>query len=382
MKILYIQYSNPACYPSLEHSSQLLARLGWDVLFLESGAVGVETLRFAPSEHISFHRMAFAAGGFRQKLCYAAFCLQAIRLFLLWRPTWVYLSDPLICPIGLLLSFFPRTKLIYHEHDSPDQRGASAFLRFVLWTRQRLALRVDTAILPNEDRVQHFKHETHRDPTVYCVKNFPKKEEIGPVRSAVRDKEVWLLYHGSIVPSRLPLLLLDALAMTPATLKLRVVGYETIGHQGYLRQFQEKAAEKGLGARVDCLGAVPTREELLFHARQCDIGLALMPKQSNDINMKFMTGASNKPFDYLACGLALVVSNSRDWERLVVDPGYGLSCDPDDPQNIAAQILSWLVAHPLEMRAMGEKGRQRLLAEWNYERAFQPVLDQLKAEKL
>jgi len=377
-RILYIQYSNPAAYPSLEHSSHRLADEGWDVLFLESGAMGVETLRFASSERIAFHRMAYAAGGWRQKLCYAAFCVQALRRFLLWRPDWVYLSDPLVCPIGLFLSFWPGSKVVYHEHDSPHKDSAGLFMQFVLWTRQRLGPRAEIAILPNPARVELFKRETHADQTVFCVPNFPTKEEIGSSRPASDNTEVWLLYHGSLVPSRLPLLLLDALVLTPPALKLLIV-YETIGHQGYMRHFQDQASKMGLGGRVKSLGAVPTREELLSHARRCDIGLALMPKQSDDVNMKFMAGASNKPFDYLACGLALVVSTIPDWEQMFVAAGYGLACDPGDPQSIA-KALSWFVAHPKEMRAMGEKGRQRLLTEWNYERAFQPVLNRLKGE--
>jgi glycosyltransferase involved in cell wall biosynthesis len=175
------------------------------------------------------------------------------------------------------------------------------------------------------------------------------------------------------------MLLLDALALAPAVLKLRVVGYETIGHLGYMNQFLAHAKEKGLESRVQCIGAVPTREELLVRARQCDLGLALMPKQSDDINMQFMAGASNKPFDYLACGLALVVSKISDWQRMFVDSGYGLACDPEDPQSIA-DVLSWYAAHLPEMRAMGEKGRRHLEADWNYESAFQPVIDRLNAE--
>jgi hypothetical protein len=33
-KILYLQYTNPAAYPPLEHNSRILANEGWQVLFL------------------------------------------------------------------------------------------------------------------------------------------------------------------------------------------------------------------------------------------------------------------------------------------------------------------------------------------------------------
>ena len=46
-----------------------------------------------------------------------------------------------------------------------------------------------------------------------------------------------------------------------------------------------------------------------------------MPLTSDDVNLRTMAGASNKPFDYLARGLALLVSDLAEWKALFVDPG-------------------------------------------------------------
>ena len=67
-KILYIQYTNPAAYPSLEHSSRVLARDGWEVLFLGTGALGADALRFPPHDRIRVRQMPFCPAGWRQKL--------------------------------------------------------------------------------------------------------------------------------------------------------------------------------------------------------------------------------------------------------------------------------------------------------------------------
>jgi spore maturation protein CgeB len=101
-----------------------------------------------------------------------------------------------------------------------------------------------------------------------------------------------------------------------------------------------------------------------------------MPLDSVDFNLQSLVGASNKSFDYLACGLTLVVSQLPDWEQMFVEPGYGLSCDPTSAESIAAAI-EWLYAHPAERRTMGERGQQRILSDWNYDDQFQPVLDVL-----
>ena len=181
-----------------------------------------------------------------------------------------------------------------------------------------------------------------------------------------------------MVPARLPLTVLDALTQLPDSVTLDVVGYVPAGAPEYLRHLQAHAAKRGVAHRLRVIGTVPTRQDLFQHARRCDVGLALMPTTSDDPNLRTMAGASNKPFDYLACGLALLVSDLPDWRTLYVDPGYGRVCRPDDPDSLAA-ALCWFLEHPAETRAMGERGRQRILAEWHYERQFAPVLERLTA---
>ncbi|HUJ73124.1 MAG TPA: glycosyltransferase, partial [Verrucomicrobiae bacterium] len=160
---------------------------------------------------------------------------------------------------------------------------------------------------------------------------------------------------------------------------LRVVGYETTGHLGYSHRLRETAESLGVGGRLDLRSAVP-RHDLFEVCRRCDIGLAFMPRNGTDLNERNMTGASNKAFDYLACGLPVLVSDLPDWRTMYVDAGVGLACDPDDPASIAA-ALQWLLDHPDTMREMGERGRRRILEEWNYETQFAPVVDVLTSKK-
>jgi glycosyltransferase involved in cell wall biosynthesis len=179
-------------------------------------------------------------------------------------------------------------------------------------------------------------------------------------------------YHGTLVPQRLPLSLLAAVASLPETVRLRVAGYETIGHPNFSRRLVDEANRLGIQGRVEILPAAPRRELFRISADQ-DVGVALMPHDSNDINMRYMVGASNKATDYLAAGLALLVSDLPDWRSAYMEPGYGRDCDPRTPSSIA-QALRWFLEHRDATRTMGERGRQRLLTEWNYDRAFEPVL--------
>src|ERR1700691_6128491 len=117
-RVLYIQYTNPAGYPPLEHSSRILADAGWQVLFLGTGALGAAALRFPPHPNICVRDLNFCPAGWRQKLHYLLFCLWVLGWAMIWRPRWIYASDHLICPVALALTALPGPRVLYHEHDS------------------------------------------------------------------------------------------------------------------------------------------------------------------------------------------------------------------------------------------------------------------------
>ena len=120
-KILYIQYTNPGGYPPLEHSSRILANEGWKVIFLGTGAKGAGNLTFREHSSVKVIRWSFVNGGLLQKAHYLAFGIWCLLFVLLWRPDWVYASDPLICPIALAIKKITGAKMVYHEHDSPQE---------------------------------------------------------------------------------------------------------------------------------------------------------------------------------------------------------------------------------------------------------------------
>jgi glycosyltransferase involved in cell wall biosynthesis len=377
-RILFVQYTNPAGYPPLEHSSRILADRGWQVLFLGTGAHGAGALEFPPHLNIEVRRRKFAPPGLWQKLHFFAFNDWVLITALRWKPKWIYASDVLACPIALVLKSLG-FRVLYHEHDSPNPevRGQrpevserSLFHQFLLWARKKLARRSDLCVLPNERRVEFFKQQTATSRPVMCVWNCPSRDEaiVQPKKSA---DDLILFYHGSIVPDRLPVSVIYALTNLPSSVRLRIAGYETVGHPGYVRELEEFANSRELGSRFQYLGSL-SRKALLPETRKAHVGLALLPIKAMDLNLQAMTGASNKPFEYMACGLALLVSDLPDWSEMFVDPSFARACNPQDPESIAS-ALRWFIENPVKTRNMGERGRKQVLDEWNYETQFEAV---------
>jgi glycosyltransferase involved in cell wall biosynthesis len=369
--IIYIQYTNPAGYPPLIHSSRILADAGLDVLFLGTTPAGTETLRMNDHPRITVRNIPFCTRGWRQKLHYLKFNLWVLSTLFHFRPQCVYASDYLVAPVAWLARILPCIKVIYHEHDSPQEQNGSSFSKSLMLMRRRLAQTAEVCVLPNAQRAELFKRSTKTSRTVLCVWNCPSRSEVAERVGDRSSEKFTMFYHGSIVPTRLPIAVLDALTLLPNSVSLRFAGYETAGHRNYVAKLLTHARALGINDRVTYIGT-PQREELLSECSKASAGLALFPKSTSDLNEQTMVGASNKAFEFMASGLALIVCDLPDFRKTFVDSGVGVACDPADAVSIASAVRS-LMTNQESLHQMQQRARQKIADEWNYETQFRPV---------
>jgi glycosyltransferase involved in cell wall biosynthesis len=360
----------------------LLAKRGWDVVFL--GVRTAHGFELPPASRVRSYRMKFVKGGWTQKLQYLAFFVWTLGWTLLWRPKWIYASDPLSCPVASWIRKLTGVRVLYHEHDSPTvANGGKRFMRRVLQYRRKLAREAEVCVVPQLERLRKFQEDTGRVKQIFCVWNCPSLEEYNRLSAPLKREKpdncqrFIAYYHGSINSDRLPMALVAGASRFGGTVRLRIAGYETLSGVGYVRQMVEFAENNGAKDMIEYLGTLPGRQDLLDAASSADVGIALVPKGCDDINMQHMVGASNKPFDYMACGLPLLVATSAGWIETFVKPGYARACDPEDPNSVKT-ALRWYLEHAADRRKMGQRARDQIREVWNYEQVFAPVLAALE----
>ncbi len=371
-RVLFIQGTEPAIYPPLIHASMLMAEAGWNVTFLSAPFDGC---LLELSHHPRIARQAISArpSCVMGKMPYARYAAAAARLALQLRPEIVYASDPLGTGPGLLAARLARARLVYREHDSPAPGSLRPALARV---RAAAARRAELGIFPNEARARIAQAELGFPVDLLrIIWNMPRRAEL-PRLDSQPEAPLVLYYHGSITPDRLPLAVAEVVRRLRGRARLRIVGYEAPGAAGYIQRLLQLADGGNSTGLVEYAGQVPGRADLIATAAQAHVGLAFMPLHCNDLNMVHMAGASNKPFDYMAAGLALLVSDRPDWRAMFVGPGYARACDPTDPTSIAA-ALAWFLDRPEERQAMAASGRAKIEAEWNYDTAFAPIISAL-----
>lgn len=371
---IYVQYTRPAVYPPLERSAILFADAGWDVCFLgielEGDPSSLQLIRYPG---VREELQASGPTGWRRRLRYPAFVLWCIKEILLRKPDLVYCSDIASYPVGLLASWLSPARVVLHEHDPPPVTWVDNH-KLLGRVRSLFARRAALCIVPQTSRATDFANVT-RASRIMIAFNCPLIRELPKQEADLSDRRngMTLWYHGSLSPGQLPLALLDAMKISPEAVRLRFAGYQTVSNPNFVATFLSRADELEISERVEYVGAVPDRRELLKEASLADVGVALFASSFRDP----MVGASNKPFDYLGCGLALLTNATPEWSEFFGKRGVAIGCVPECVSDMA-RALTWLHDHPEHRAEMGRLGRVLIEHEWNYERQFGPVLDVLQ----
>jgi glycosyltransferase involved in cell wall biosynthesis len=112
----------------------------------------------------------------------------------------------------------------------------------------------------------------------------------------------------------------------------------------YFAQLESLVRELGLESRFLFLGGIPNLRE---HLASADI--FVLPSRSE--------GFSNAIVEAMAAALPVVATNVGGNAEAVTDTLTGYIVPPEDPAALAAAITQ-LLAHPIEAKAMGQKGRE------------------------
>ena len=370
-RIAFVQYTSPAAYPPIMNAARICRDSGlrvslWGVQ--SQGAAG--SLQMDACQGMDLSLMPYCAPGVWQKFHYLRFFIVGVLRCLWFRPSVVYCSDLWSYPIGWVLSQVLGFRVVAHEHDSPASDGSFA-IRVCLSCREML-FRRSLVVFPQRERSE-IAAKSLMIPSKVVVWNCPRMDEVVDAIPVESRESITLWYHGSIVPSQFPSTIIQAMAILPGNYRLRFAGYETIGSRGYIASLMDLARTLGIADRVEYVGAIPTRSGLFTHASQCDVGLALFDRQFREP----MVGASNKPFDYLACGLAVLANGSSEWVEFFKEIPAVFHADPADPDAIAA-ALKCLVGEASTMLSVRHEGIQKIRDDWNYETQFQPVLEAIR----
>jgi len=297
----------------------------------------------------------------------------ALRKALLEKPTLVYANDLDTLTIGFIVSRLCNAKLIYDSHEiwlQGNKFDSASRLRKKWWTyiEKRLIKKADAVIVTTQYRAKYLE-DFYDISGIHVMRNCPRLEAVEPTtllrdEFAIDPDKVILLYQGLLMAKRGIFMLVDAILNIPdVALVFMGMGKDKGALISYIK-------EKGVGDRVFVKNAVEP-EKLIKYTASADIGLQLL----DNSGINHYSTISNKLFEYIMAGLAIIASDFPEIHKIVVGDELGLVVNSENKADISAAVRT-LVSDANALASCKEHARNvRHKYTWEQEeRQIQKIL--------
>lgn len=351
-------------YPPVQYQARLLADAGYPVTLVttplqadapepEFSHVGVDVRSIST---------ASAFGGRMARMMHYARVLWGARRSHS-SDTVEIVYDPVGCFYSDLVPAQPKWR-IAHFHELLQDYESAYFEK-----RLRVAIRnYDLVVVPDASRGLHTQRVLGLANEPLTIENFPLRAASPPVGSAgSRSPRFEVIYCGTLGLHQKLDCVIRSVPKWPEHADLVLIGNDCTQTAIHLRRL---AAEIGVEDRVHFVGWLNTPDAEARLA-QADLGLAFLDTSFEQ--WRTALTASNKRFQYMKAGLPQIGDANPGVPELLDGIGSCIRSD-HDPEEIAA-LVSAYVHDAARCAAEGERAFACHWQRYNYERAFQPLLD-------
>ncbi len=280
-----------------------------------------------------------------------------------------HFHDPELIPIGLILKM-KRKKVIYDAHeDHPKdvfEKLWSMPLKIIAYIYFSILEKLASIFFDNIVAATPHIASKYPDKKTILLRNFPILELIDKSKKVkVKSDNLILIYQGGITKLRGVKQIIEALEIVEEKVEILMFGKWEVG-------FEEECKELLGWQKTRHLGVV-RQEDLYGYGKSADIGIInYLPSPNND------DALPNKPFEYMACNLPIIMSDFPLWKEMFKD--CALFSNPKNPDEIADNIRT-LAENPKLRQEMGKKGRALVEKEYNWEKESKKLISMYKEMK-
>lgn len=242
--------------------------------------------------------------------------------------------------------------------------------RFRKWLEKRFAHRAGL-VASNEINRARFMCSEYRLPKMPVVLPVALSEHFQPPAYDFSDVEAdWkparLLYVGSLGRERMVPEIIQSLQYLPDTYTLDVYGRSP--DEATKRECDKAAEETGVAGRIRYHDPLPNPEMVPMMPRY-DVGILVY----DDSSLGNFYCQPQKLSEYVGSGLPIVGPNYPGIEILTAKHEIGATCDPTDPQAIAAAVERVAAKNIKERREQSARLRGVFRDHLAYERGLAPL---------
>jgi glycosyltransferase involved in cell wall biosynthesis len=275
-----------------------------------------------------------------------------------------HLHDPELLLLGLYLRRAGK-KVIYDVHENyPASIAHSPWVPRLTrglvscsfdWFEGYAARRMSALIVANTEiakRVSCF------NPRTVTIGNYPAFSEYpgAPDFNKARYTYGALVSFGGISSRTCTQAVVEALGLLPLDTRATLLLAGTETSPGLLRALTYLPGWK----RVNYPGTV-SPDSMMKALLNASVAFVLFSPVPNHFGV-----GSNRFYEALAAGVPVITSDFPNWKQLVDGQGCGIAVDSLDPRAIADAVL-YLLSHPGEALAMGQRGYKLATERFNWE---------------
>jgi len=271
-----------------------------------------------------------------------------------------HFHDPELIPVGLLLKLQGK-RVIYDVHEDVPRdilskswlpRRLRPSIAWAVATVEALAARMLDALV----LVIPMEHRRFPRRRSVLVRNFPLLEEFLPAGAPPHaDRALLAVYVGIIAEPRGALDMVGAMSRLPTTLGARLA----IAGPFRPPELEDRLRAQPGSERIDLLGWL-SRQQISGLLAGARVGICVLHPIPG-----FPESYPVKLFEYMAAGLAVIVSDFPVWRDIVLGVRCGLVVNPGSPVELA-QALESLLKNPETTQAMGHRGRLAVRERYNW----------------
>ncbi len=374
-------YFNPDYYPPTINAVHLLSE-HFDVVLIGRNH---DPANWEYPSNVKVHRLGqYASAREREQVSalnklweYINFVVQARRL--LKDVSLIYAYDAFAYTAAYLCQLMrvQPIPLIYHNHDLFNRLlPLSSLSGWVQRGERRWVHKANIVVFPSQARALFFQNLTSFKGQLMIVPNFPRKSFFKTYQEfnniiLERFKKNQILLQGTVSVHTSMLELIDSLTFLDNSTELKLIGPIKEKEHDLMIEF---AVQKNVFERVKYCMPVPYNK-LSSHTWMASVGVCLYKKIN--INHQTMGTASNKIYEYAACGLPIVVSDFPNYREHLKSETWVRFADPEDSHSIASAIQDILNDFG-KYQAMCLAARQAFEEKYNYESAFSPLLSKIQ----
>ena len=282
------------------------------------------------------------------------------------KPALVLIYDPIPLLSYRIASFFvnTKTKIWYHNHDLLTKNNVTKYSIswFAMLNEQVYINKVDVFTLPSELRKSYF---SKYDNEISMLPNYPSKKliEMLKIDEVSKGNNLKIIYQGVIKNEHGLEEIIECLKEY-TNVELSIVGF---GSEDYLKKLDGLIQNYNVQDRVKCYPFYDNYEDLLKFTAKHDVGVGLY-KPLSEMN-KTMGTASNKIFEYIACGLRVLLVEDEFYKELF----YAYQCV--EFTDINSDSIRNAISNCLKEKSNNKKiANEAFQQEFYFEKKFYPIL--------